>query len=272
MSRSSRKQVHLVTQARTSKSDDIGYRERRYLIMMGIRVACFLLAILMVTQGAGWLAAFPAVGALVIPYFAVVFANGGREPTNTRGFREYEPNLPEPHPAPAAGDRAHPQDVVISNPQQPEAAGTPSAGPGTAPPPGVALIFLAFPAQLRHGWRYPPADDGPAPPRRPPLPGNAPTRPRRGSTAPGRGFSTRPVPRAAVLLPASQGASGSRRGRRFRPAAAGLPHPRPGRPPPADKQNRPRPANSGHVSRALPRRFSVVPGSGLRNMPGSSRN
>jgi hypothetical protein len=138
MSRSSRKQVHLVTQARTSKSDDIGYRERRYLIMMGIRVACFLLAILMVTQGAGWLAAFPAVGALVIPYFAVVFANGGREPTNTRGFREYEPNLPEPHPAPAAGDRAHPQDVVISNPQQPEAAGTPSAGPGTAPPPGTA--------------------------------------------------------------------------------------------------------------------------------------
>ena len=28
----------------------------------------------------GWLTAIPAVGALVIPYFAVVFANGGREP------------------------------------------------------------------------------------------------------------------------------------------------------------------------------------------------
>ena len=42
----------------------------------------------------GWLAAIPAVGAIFIPYFAVVFANGGREPDNTRGFMEYRPNLP----------------------------------------------------------------------------------------------------------------------------------------------------------------------------------
>ena len=36
----------------------------------------------------------PVVGAIFIPYFAVVFANGGREPGNTRGFMEYQPNLP----------------------------------------------------------------------------------------------------------------------------------------------------------------------------------
>jgi hypothetical protein len=94
MSRFSRRQVHLVTEAPKPRSEDIGYRQRRYLIMMGIRVACFLVAILMVTQGAGWFAAIPAAGAVIIPYFAVVFANGGREPTDTRGFREYRPNLP----------------------------------------------------------------------------------------------------------------------------------------------------------------------------------
>jgi hypothetical protein len=89
-----RDSAHLVTEARRPRSEDIAYRERRYLIMMGIRVVCFAVAILLVAQGAGWWAAIPAVGAIVIPYFAVVFANGGREPTSLRGFRAYEPNLP----------------------------------------------------------------------------------------------------------------------------------------------------------------------------------
>ena len=87
--------AHLVTEARRPRSEDIAYRERRYLIMMGIRVGCFVLTVALFAAGAGWFAAIPAVGALVIPYFAVVFANGGREPTSTRGFRAYEPNLPD---------------------------------------------------------------------------------------------------------------------------------------------------------------------------------
>jgi hypothetical protein len=86
--------VHLVTQARRSRSDDIAYRQRRYLLMMGIRAVCFVIAVIMFINHLGWLTAIPAVGAIVIPYFAVVFANGGREPDNTRGFMEYQPNLP----------------------------------------------------------------------------------------------------------------------------------------------------------------------------------
>jgi Protein of unknown function (DUF3099) len=87
--------AQLVTEAQRSRSADIAYRERRYLIMMGIRVVCFVIAVIVFTQGGGWLTAIPAVGAIAIPYFAVVFANGGREPNSTRGFRPYEPNLPE---------------------------------------------------------------------------------------------------------------------------------------------------------------------------------
>jgi len=82
-------------------SDDIRYRERRYLIMMGIRTVCFIAAVLMFVNHLGWLTAIPAVGALVIPYFAVVFANGGREPTANRGFRQYEPNSPAIYKPPA---------------------------------------------------------------------------------------------------------------------------------------------------------------------------
>jgi hypothetical protein len=86
--------VHVVTQARRSLSDDIAYRQRRYLLMMGIRTVCFVIAVVLFLNHFGWLTAIPAIGAIFIPYFAVVFANGGREPDNTRGFMEYRPNLP----------------------------------------------------------------------------------------------------------------------------------------------------------------------------------
>ena len=75
-------------------SEDIAYRQRRYLIMMGIRVVCFGAAVVLFVNVAGFFWAIPVVGAIIIPYFAVVFANGGREPTSTRGFRGYEPRLP----------------------------------------------------------------------------------------------------------------------------------------------------------------------------------
>jgi hypothetical protein len=87
--------VALVTDAKRPLSEDIAYRERRYLLMMGIRVLCFVVAVVLFVEHAGWLAAIPAAGAIVMPYFAVVFANGGREPSDTRGLRHYEPNLPE---------------------------------------------------------------------------------------------------------------------------------------------------------------------------------
>jgi hypothetical protein len=103
----------MVTEARPSMSDDIAYRQRRYLIMMGIRAACFVIAIVLFVNHLGWLTAIPLVGAIAIPYFAVVFANGGREPSIPRGFQAYEPRLP----------------AVPSPPAQ--------SGPGTGPGPGA---------------------------------------------------------------------------------------------------------------------------------------
>ena len=87
-------QVHLVTQARRPMSEDIRYRQHRYLIMMGIRVLCFAISIILFVEHLRWLVLIPAVGAILIPYFAVIFANGGREPDNVRGFMEHRTNLP----------------------------------------------------------------------------------------------------------------------------------------------------------------------------------
>src|SRR6266852_4034831 len=87
-------QVHLVTQARRPMSEDISYRQHRYLIMMGIRTLCFAVAVIMYAEHLRWLILIPAVGAILIPYIAVVFANGGREPDNVRGFREHRLNFP----------------------------------------------------------------------------------------------------------------------------------------------------------------------------------
>jgi hypothetical protein len=94
----------VVTEAPRTRNEDIAYRQKRYLLMMGIRLVCFVIAVVMFVEGAGWLTAIPAVGAIAIPYFAVVFANAGREPPGRSRFRAYEPNLPERYSPPPEGD------------------------------------------------------------------------------------------------------------------------------------------------------------------------
>jgi len=66
--------VHTVTSAQTSPADDQAQRIRRYLTMMGIRVACFGLVFVL----HGWLRWVAVIGAVLLPYFAVVTANAVR--------------------------------------------------------------------------------------------------------------------------------------------------------------------------------------------------
>ena len=67
--------VFSVTSAKPSLTDDQGARNRQYLVSMSIRVACFLGAVAV----EGWLRWTLFVGAVVLPWFAVVIANAGRE-------------------------------------------------------------------------------------------------------------------------------------------------------------------------------------------------
>jgi hypothetical protein len=93
-SRRARHEAYLVTEARQPRAAEISQRERRYLVMMGIRVLCFVVTVIMFVNHAGWLTVIPAVGAIALPYFAVVVANT-RRPGGSDGFRPYQPRLPE---------------------------------------------------------------------------------------------------------------------------------------------------------------------------------
>lgn len=60
-----------ITSARTSRTLDRQTRSRRYMLTMGVRMVCFALALIV---SGPWRWAF-VVGAVVLPYFAVVLAN-----------------------------------------------------------------------------------------------------------------------------------------------------------------------------------------------------
>jgi hypothetical protein len=68
-----------VTSAPQSLAADQSRRASRYLLQMGVRVACFLLAVLLWRHVPVWVSILLIVGAVVLPYTAVLFANAGRE-------------------------------------------------------------------------------------------------------------------------------------------------------------------------------------------------
>ena len=67
-----------ITDAPKPLSQDIRSRESKYLMAMGIRIAAFLLIVILPIDWP-WKIGL-AVLALILPYVAVVYANGGREP------------------------------------------------------------------------------------------------------------------------------------------------------------------------------------------------
>ena len=69
------KAVYQISGARPGLSEDISARTRRYVISMGIRTVCFPIAVF--TEG--WVRWMFVAAALVVPYFAVIIANAGRE-------------------------------------------------------------------------------------------------------------------------------------------------------------------------------------------------
>jgi hypothetical protein len=64
-----------ITSAPKSLSTDQAGRQKRYFISMMIRTLCFILTVILPSPFR-WIALF---GAVVLPYFAVVIANAGRE-------------------------------------------------------------------------------------------------------------------------------------------------------------------------------------------------
>ena len=68
--------VHSISSVPTSVADDQSHRIRTYLLSMGIRTLCFVLAALVYAVFGSVLAAvLLGIGAIVLPYPAVVLAN-----------------------------------------------------------------------------------------------------------------------------------------------------------------------------------------------------
>jgi hypothetical protein len=68
-------EVHDITSAPRALSSDLKGRQRRYFYSMMIRTVCFLLTVILPSPYR-W---FALVGAVTLPYIAVVIANAGRE-------------------------------------------------------------------------------------------------------------------------------------------------------------------------------------------------
>jgi len=67
----------LVTTVAQSPREERRDRERRYLLTMGLRVLCFVAAIVLFAVGPRWAGLLAAIGSLVLPWVAVVAANAG---------------------------------------------------------------------------------------------------------------------------------------------------------------------------------------------------
>jgi hypothetical protein len=78
--------VHTITTAADARSSDLDARINRYLVSMGIRTVCFVLA-LVVPGPMRWV--FVA-GAVLLPYVAVIAANA---PSSRRGSGPTRPDL-----------------------------------------------------------------------------------------------------------------------------------------------------------------------------------
>jgi hypothetical protein len=90
-----------ITSASRSHSEELRGREIRYVISMGVRTACFLLALVFRSSWVVWV--FLA-GAVFLPYVAVVIANAGAAPDPSPDSHGYDPHRRAIGGGPAAYD------------------------------------------------------------------------------------------------------------------------------------------------------------------------
>ena len=92
-----------ITGARSSLSEDVRGRQRRYMIAMAVRTLCVILAVVLWKESR-IVAIVALVGGIFIPYVAVVIANAGREnaPRIPDTFIGHQPQPMIEAPAPVA--------------------------------------------------------------------------------------------------------------------------------------------------------------------------
>ncbi|MGO2539881.1 MAG: DUF3099 domain-containing protein [Specibacter sp.] len=102
--------VQAITNAAVSHSEEMHSRMVKYAVTMGIRMVC--LAAIFVFDG--WFKLIPVIGAVVLPWVAVVIANGGADIVHqeTVELLDEAPMYAVAGGEPAPGDAAEADDVL----------------------------------------------------------------------------------------------------------------------------------------------------------------
>lgn len=100
-------EVHSITDAATAHSEEMRSRMVKYAVAMGIRMVCLVLIFFV----DGWFKLIPVIGAVFLPWFAVIIANGGdHAEVHSESLIDYVPlgeleaTPADSAGAPAAGD------------------------------------------------------------------------------------------------------------------------------------------------------------------------
>lgn len=98
-----RPEIHNISDAREAHSDEMRQRMIKYSLSMGIRMVCLILVFVV----EGWLQWVMIAGAVFLPYFAVIIANGGSDTSNLTHSDSLLERAPAPElelPRPVAED------------------------------------------------------------------------------------------------------------------------------------------------------------------------
>jgi hypothetical protein len=94
-------EVHSITDAATPHSEEMRQRMIKYAVAMGIRMVCLILVFVV----DGWFKVLPVIGAVFLPWFAVVIANGGdHAEVHSESLIDYVPLAELDAPRPDAAD------------------------------------------------------------------------------------------------------------------------------------------------------------------------
>ena len=102
-------EVHSITDAAAAHSDEMRQRMIKYAIAMGIRMVCLILIFVV----DGWFKLIPVLGAVFLPWVAVVIANGSdKAEMHSDSLLDYAPRaeLDAPATAETAGTAAADDD------------------------------------------------------------------------------------------------------------------------------------------------------------------
>lgn len=106
-------EVHSITDAAAAHSEEMRRRMIKYAVAMGIRMVCLILIFVV----DGWFKIIPVIGAVFLPWFAVIIANGSdKAEVHADSLLDYAPlsQLDAPSAAGAGGpDQADPTMTLL---------------------------------------------------------------------------------------------------------------------------------------------------------------